>query len=306
MINKALLIPIILFCTSCTALKKEPETNSVKFENIVTDEFELFIPENQESLLILFPCFPCDAGNTQAEFKILELAIENKVAVIFMNFNQHLWLSQNEKISLETTLRKAISEFDLNTSNTFIGGFSGGGNVTMLLGNYLKSTASSIQPMGIFIVDAPIDLMALYKNALKNIDKNFSEVAVNEATWIRNRFDNEFGIGDTSYKYYAMNSPFLFESNAVQNLSSLHEVKIRFYTEPDTTWWKENRLAEYEDMNAFYIEQLSIKLKEMYGDSWISLIQTKNKGYRANGERHPHSWAIVDPIDLIKWITEEQ
>lgn len=30
----------------------------------------------------------------------------------------------------------------------------------------------------------------------------------------------------------------------------------------------------------------------------IQLIKTKNKGYRSNDERNPHSWLIVD--ELIK------
>ncbi|WP_301338810.1 hypothetical protein [Tenacibaculum mesophilum] len=34
----------------------------------------------------------------------------------------------------------------------------------------------------------------------------------------------------------------------------------------------------------------------------LSILPTTNKGYRANGERHPHSWAIVDKNDLINWI----
>ncbi|WP_301280574.1 hypothetical protein [Tenacibaculum mesophilum] len=34
----------------------------------------------------------------------------------------------------------------------------------------------------------------------------------------------------------------------------------------------------------------------------LSILPTTKKGYRANGERHPHSWAIVDKNDLINWI----
>jgi len=36
---------------------------------------------------------------------------------------------------------------------------------------------------------------------------------------------------------------------------------------------------------------------------WImNTIETKNKGYRNNGERNPHSWSIVDVDELIQWI----
>ena len=46
------------------------------------------------------------------------------------------------------------------------------------------------------------------------------------------------------------------------------------------------------------------KLKTEFGNKNIELIKTENKGYRANGERHPHSWAIVNEKDLINWMTE--
>ncbi|MDX6747060.1 hypothetical protein SHK09_09685 [Polaribacter sp. PL03] len=49
---------------------------------------------------------------------------------------------------------------------------------------------------------------------------------------------------------------------------------------------------------------MSKKLALEFGGDNIKLINTKNRGYRANGERHPHSWSIVDEKDLINWILE--
>jgi hypothetical protein len=61
---------------------------------------------------------------------------------------------------------------------------------------------------------------------------------------------------------------------------------------------------DYLDLNAFYIKKLSEKLKLEFGNKNIELIETQNKGYWANGDRHPHSWSIIDEKDLIKWIME--
>jgi hypothetical protein len=36
----------------------------------------------------------------------------------------------------------------------------------------------------------------------------------------------------------------------------------------------------------------------------VEYISTENKGYRANGDRHPHSWSIVDKDKLVEWILE--
>ena len=62
-------------------------------------------------------------------------------------------------------------------------------------------------------------------------------------------------------------------------------------------------MADYDQMNAYYIKRLSESLKKS-GFSRVEYIPTENKGYRANGERHPHSWSIVDKKELIKWIME--
>lgn len=287
--------------------KNTKEDKSVELEpkNIVTEDYELIAPNEQKGLLILFPCFPCNTENTKSEFNISEVAIENNIAVLLMNFNQHLWLSDDEKQELESIILDAVKENNLNTNNIFIGGFSSGGTVSLLLSDYLKSKNSPIDPKGLFIVDSPIDLLGLYENAKKNIKKNFSEPAVQEAEWIVEMFDSEFGIGDSSLIEYEKKSPYLLKNHSLKNVSNLQDLKIRFYSEPDTTWWKENRQAEYEDMNAYYIEQLSLDLNGLYGEKIVAYIKTENRGFRANGDRHPHSWAIVDEEDLINWMLKK-
>ena len=81
----------------------------------------------------------------------------------------------------------------------------------------------------------------------------------------------------------------------------MYKRQIRLYTEPDTLWWKKNRMADYDQMNAYYIKRLSESLKKS-GFRSVEYIPTQNKGYRANGERHPHSWSIIDKKELIKWM----
>ncbi|MFT5913717.1 MAG: hypothetical protein ACI81T_000199 [Bacteroidia bacterium] len=93
------------------------------------------------------------------------------------------------------------------------------------------------------------------------------------------------------------------KTNTIDNLKGLEDIKIRLYTEPDTLWWRENRMADYDQMNACYIKQLSESLKEA-GFSQVEYIPTENKGYRANGERHPHSWSIIDKKGLVDWMME--
>ncbi|WP_103867483.1 hypothetical protein [Aquimarina sp. I32.4] len=297
------IIILLLIITSCKGeSEKDNRTEKPKFEIIKTSEYELIKTENQKGLLILFPCFPCDAKNTLSEFKIAEISIKNNFSVLAMSLNQRLYLNQKEKQELAEQLTEIIREQNLSKENIFVGGFSSGGNVSLLICDYLKKNKSQIQPKGVFIVDSPIDLLGLYRTAEKNLKLNFSESSIQESTWIKNMFDKEFGNPLDSIKSYEQNSPYTFKTENIDNLKGLEKLKIRFYTEPDLKWWKEYAKNEYEDLNAFYIQKLSDKLKAEFGNKNIELINTKNRGYRANGDRHPHSWSIVNEKDLINWM----
>ncbi|MGH1366292.1 MAG: hypothetical protein ACRBF0_22215 [Calditrichia bacterium] len=303
--NIPLLILVLVLTFSCSQdtpqLNKETSTADA-LKRIVAEHYQLTIPKQQTGLLILFPCFPCNAENTELEFDIVNLAAQNEVAVLMMNFSQRLWLSDAENAELERQISEAITKNNLNSNNIYIGGFSSGGNVSLLLANHLIKIESDIQPKGVFIVDSPIDLLGLYENAVDNITRNYSAVAVEESKWIVNTFDREFGNGDSSIARYEATSPFISKTNSTVNLTHLEDMQIRFYSEPDTAWWKKNRQTDYEGTNAFYIEKLAIELKKQYGDNAVEYIATKNKGYRNNGERHPHSWSIVDKQSLMDWM----
>lgn len=297
------IIILALITISCKGeTEKTNSTEKYTPEIITTSEFELIKAENQKGLLILFPCFPCDAKNTLNEFKISEISVNNGFSVLAMNLNELLYLKPKEKQELAEQLTKIVSDYDLPKKNIFVGGFSSGGNVSLIISDYLVKTKSQIQPKGVFIVDSPVDLFGLYKTAEKNLKLNFSEPAVAESKWIKEMLDNEFGNPDNGIANYELNSPFTLETQNINNLKGLENLKIRFYTEPDLKWWSENANNDYKDLNAFYIEKLSEKLKTEFPNNNIELIKTENKGYRENGEKHPHSWSIVNEIDLINWM----
>ena len=272
--------------------------------HIIDKEFEIYKVSNSKATLVLFPCFPCDIENTKNEFPIIEEANKKGVSVILMNYNFKLYLKDSELQNLSKHFNSIFENNKLSTDNVYIGGFSGGGNVTLLLSNYLIKERNSIQPKGVFIVDSPIDLLGLYKVAEKNIISNFSSESVQEANWIIDTFNSEFGNPKDSISLYKKLSPYTLETNTISNLENLKNLKIRLYTEPDFDWWLKNRKNQKDEINSYFIEQLYNDLK-IEGFQKIELINTKNKGYRADGTRHPHSWAIVDKENLLNWVLEK-
>lgn len=302
----SILILIFVVVVSCKQKKEEKEqiaTEKTKFTEIIKEDYELYKPNKEiNGVLILFGGYPENADDIKREFQILDIARENSIAVLLSNFNQKLWLEESEKRQLAKKLQNIIIENQLPTENIFIGGFSSGGVVSLLISNFIVGMKQFyIDPKGVFIVDSPIDLVALYKSSEKNIKRNFSEPSIQESTWLLETLGSNFGNPKDNIGKYEKNAVFTYSTNNTSNLKKLKRTKIRLYTEPDTLWWKENRMADYEQMNAFYIKKLSESLNKK-GYKSVEYIPTTNKGYRANGERHPHSWAIVDKTELINWI----
>ena len=304
--KKASIILMLSFIglVSCNQHNQEQAATEINtFIEIIEEDYELYKPNKKiNAVLILFGGYPETTEGIKREFNILDLARENNIAVVLSKLNQKLWFEENEKHQLGKNLQHIIENNQLPSDNIFIGGFSSGGVLSLLISNYMLGEKEfHIDPKGVFIVDSPIDLTALYNASEKNIKRNFSEVSVKESTWLIENLELNFGTPKKNIKNYESKAVFTYQTNHTANLSNLKNTSIRLYTEPDTAWWKKNRMADYDQMNAFYIKKLAESLKEK-GFKNIEYIPTKNKGYRANGERHPHSWAIVNKRDLINWI----
>lgn len=291
---------------SCQSDQRVKNINSQTSELKVVRSKDFYLhafSKNPEAILILFGGYPETADDIQKEFKILDHIKQHELAVICMNFNQHLWLEEEDKEQLDNLLTEIFRANQLPKNHLYFGGFSSGGNVALHLANYLTAKQSALAPEGVFVIDSPIDLLALHKSSEKNISRQFSDVSVQESEWIIQHLGEKFGNPRAQLKAYEKASVFSYESRNIDNLKALKNTKIRLYSEPDTLWWRENRLADWDQLNAFYLENLSLTLKDSSFNE-VEYITSKNRGYRADGTRHPHSWSIVGREDLIDWMLE--
>lgn len=296
------LILVACYLVSPTIAQGQLSNTSV-YRHVVEEAYEVSFPEQEGmATLVLFGGFPQRAEDIKREFEFMDLAKKHRLAVLYMNYNRKLWLTETEKKSLSERLITIFELHDLPTGKVHIGGFSSGGNVALLLSNYLIENSLPVQPNGVFAVDSPVDLLELYRLSERNLERQFSEASMKEAAFLVRFFDHYFGPPESDKVPYETHSPFTAETDNINNLASLGGVKIRFYSEPDTTWWKANRNNEPTDLNAHWIEKLTIQLYEKLHDASVQYITTKNKGYRANGDRHPHSWSIIDQEELVQWI----
>jgi len=284
---------LLVFCKN--------ENNEIKV--VKNKNYELKISNDQKAVLILFPCFPCDVENTKTEAKFLKDFEKEGITTLLLNYNHKLYLTESDKVEYSKAINSILNKNEVKNENVFIGGFSSGGNVSVLLANYLLKTKNTIQPKGIFAVDSPLDLEELYNDAKSDIKKNVDKDAVEEGDFLIKMLEQEIGKPNVSIENYKMLSPYLISSNSTTNIKYLKNIKVRFYCEPDLEWQMKNKNRKYEELNAYKLEKTYNSLVNL-GSKKAELIKTKNRGIRANGEKHPHSWNIVERESLLKWINE--
>lgn len=282
--------------------KTKNDPQYLNFEKIVHADYELYKINNSKNTLVLFPSASDKAKDTRREFNILGKASASGVSMMFMNFNRHLWLDDIQTKKLASDLESAFKENNISLSSVYIGGLSIGGNVALTLSNYLYESNSGLKPQGVFIVDSPIDLYALYTSSVVDTkNPNLNKARLAEPKGIIKYFEKEFGKGDQLLSQLSKLSPYTQRNNTV-SIESLAESQLRFYTEPDKEWYKENRQTEFEFTNAYSIQQFVQHLEKDLDWKHVELIETSDKGYRSDGSRNPHSWSIVDTDNLLSWI----
>ena len=286
---------MLLFLYACQAT---PSTKEAAPREIHTADYDLIIPADQKALLILFPCFSCDAADTRAESRIADTAAANGIAVLMMNFNRHILMSEAEKEEVIGTIASAVKEHGVDASNTFIGGFSSGGNVSVLLAKALvPAPRPGIGLKGVFAVDSPLDLVHLYECSQRDLTKTTFPEHKDEARMVVALLDSILGSPTDSLANYERFAPLL---NSSASVAPLKDLPIRFYTEPDTAWWRANRDDSYEELNSYAMKRIHDTLVAA-GNARAEYITTEGRGVQ-HGNRHPHAWNIVDEQELVKWI----
>ncbi|PQA95039.1 hypothetical protein B0A69_06185 [Chryseobacterium shigense] len=279
-------------------------TQNVSGQTIKGRHYELTIAKDQKVVLVLFPCFPCNIEHTKTEAGFLKGIEKKGVTTILLDYNQKLFLTESEKQEYAKSLHKIFKRNKISTDHTYIGGFSGGGNVALLLAAFLIKNHDPIQPKGLLVVDSPIDLEKLYANARKDVTKNADPDAVEEGKFLTELLEKEIGKPGMNREKYKTFSPYLMSASPDEgNIHYLKNIKTRFYCEPDLKWQLEKKNRTYEELNAYVLEK-AVQTLQKEGSKHTELIQTRDRGIRADGTKHPHSWNIVDGNELVKWMME--
>lgn len=199
-----------------------------------------------------------------------------------------------------------ISRHKLSDSKFYIGGFSIGGTCAIKYAELALSGNNMKKPSAIFALDAPLDFERMYMNTQREIRlPGSNEGALEESKYLQKVLLRVFGGSPSEVlSNYHKLSPYSFNDTTQQAIKPLVNLPIRLYTEPDIHWWLTDGV-DYSLLNAFDFAAMTNELRRM-GNKKIELITTTNKGFRKPGNtRHPHSWSIAEPTDLVKWLLSQ-
>lgn len=270
--------------------------------------YEKMVPgKNPVGVLVILPGSGEQPEDIRKQITLHNLAVKKNLLVIFPSINWGTNKHFAEHQFLDTIFKQIVQQYKVPKDKFVIGGFSGGGMLALTYTEKANENSDStfIKPKAVFGVDPPLDYAHLWNHCKKDIERNFSEPAMQEARWIMNGYTHEFGGPPEQFpENYIQYSIFSYSEKDGGNAKYLIHTPVLLYTEPDIIWAMKNRHRDYYDMNAVDIAAM-INYLQQKGNKNAVLVVTQNKGKRLNGMRHPHSWSIMNSQECLNWIMQQ-
>ncbi|MEO1652070.1 MAG: hypothetical protein AAFU64_00875 [Bacteroidota bacterium] len=261
------------------------------------------LDQDIRAVLLLLPGFGQKADNIFSESKLPYVASVNQMLTIALAGGSTLFLDQEVIQNIHRAMRDIIEKHPQTQKVPWIiGGFSAGGTLALRYAEYSREANHScpVHIQGVFAVDAPVDLRDLWNYFEREIDKNFAAPGVNEARFVIDLMRKELGEPQDNAAAYQQLSPFDMQRPS-GNEKFLQDLPVRVYHDVDIAWQLKNRRRGVRDNNYLCSSEMINRLLLM-GNEKAEFIQASYSGYRSNGQRHPHSWSIVDEVACIQWI----
>jgi hypothetical protein len=202
---------------------------------------------------------------------------------------------------------ETLTTHGIPADRVVVGGFSAGGTAAVRYAEFCAARRSraGVRTRGVFAVDAPLDFGRFWRGEALAVRRGAHPRFVGEARAVLADMRRVLGGSpDDAPARYLEASPFSAFAEGGGQARLLAGVPVRLYTEPDVRWWMEHRKVDYYSMNAVDAAALVVQLR-LLGNRQAQLITTQGRGVRPGGERHPHSWSIVDEPELQSWILRQ-
>ena len=300
--NRLFLLFLIL---SNQSFSQDPQKIEFKVNSKDYSYLQFMDVEKPEALLVLFDGGIGTADRINIESDFPEKSAEENIMTIGIAYTEsHVPDSTYQYI--KSCISHALSKYKISKSKMALGGFSGGGIVVTRFVERLKQDENyEFMPKAIFIIDSPLDFMEMYKGCLSGVNRNCSNpdavIAEKESKWLLGELERKFGDPAKNVSIYYQNSPFSMSLSDGGNAKYLIDIPIRAYHEMDLMWNIRERCRTVINTHSVVTSEL-INLLYHSGNHNAEVVVSLDRGKRADGRRHPHSWSIVDEKECISWV----
>lgn len=258
--------------------------------------------KNIKGVLVLLDGFGGSAESIFPETKLQNVAYVNDILTVAIAMGNKIYADSIVIENLNILLKDVVKRYKIQPDKFVIGGFSAGGTISLRYVERCKETPSifPVNPRAVFAVDSPVDIIDLWHFFEKQIDKNYSAVAVNEANTVMAIMKAEHGTPESNPKTYRWLTPFDHLQNGDGNERFLKNIPVRVYHDVDIAWQLQNRRRSVYESNFLNSSELIMRLLQS-GNEAAEFVVGKT-GYRSSGMRHPHAWSIVDEVEFVQWM----
>ena len=279
----------------------------ISFNDTNPEDYYLVVkPESGKirGVLVLLPGYAERAESMFPQTKLFNVAFGNGILTMAIAGGEKIYADDQVINKLNRGLTDLIAKYPTVLKDTFIlGGISAGGTIALRYAEYCVENPGKVPlvPKGVFAIDSPVDLGGIYAYFQREIKKNYSPVGVAEANRVSEVMRKEIGTPETNPKRYNELTPFNHLLETEGNEKHLKNMAVRVYEDVDVDWQLKQRRRSLYDTNILNASELICRLMLM-GNERAEFIASKQPGYRSNGQRHPHSWSIVDETECIQWM----
>ncbi|MFK7809953.1 MAG: hypothetical protein AB8F74_19265 [Saprospiraceae bacterium] len=260
---------------------------------------------NPKAVLTILPSGGETTENLIKQITLHKAAVEKGLLVIIPSINWGTDDRLAEITFLDTIFQQLVEKYKAPKDKFIFCGLSNGGMISFRYAiNAVKDSNTFIVPKAIIGIDPPLDFARLYRYCEREIERNFSPAGVGEAKWLLNRYNMIYGGSPDKFpEKYIDASTFSYGTKNGGNAKYLTDIAIRMHSDLNLDYLLNKRKRDLYDWNGTDIVAFVNQLK-INGNKNSEVIITQNKGVRLNGERHPHSWSIMDTDDTMDWILE--
>ena len=266
-----------------------------------------FVVEPQgdiQGALILLPGGSLPPESIFPETKLHNVAYLHNLLVVAVDYGKTtIYMTDDALHRINTVLAEVMEKYGIPKDRFVIGGYSAGGITALCYAVHGKRYPGQamIEPAGVFTADSPVDLTEVWYSLNREIEKNFSAAAVNEARYFLPHIEADMGgTPETHPENYIDHSPFTYRAKDGGNVKYLLNIPIRLHHDTDVAWRLENRRQDLFDMNDSWASAM-VNWLLIHGNDRAEFVAADRPARMSNGVRNTHAWSVIEEVGCILW-----